>query len=128
MKAQTKTQAQRIAYFGAKKMQEGGYHIRPTRWVGNVDVVKDGDGRAYSVRVGARNVPDTCNCPFFRENAEHGVCKHIYWVRWQLEAQEEEARADAEAAHFEACEEARFLMEWTADVHMNPDADIEPVW
>lgn len=128
MKATTKTQAQRIAYFGAKKMQDGGYRMERTRWIGTYEIRKDGDGRAYRVRVGHRSMPDTCNCPFFTENAEHGICKHIYWVRWELERIEEEARAEAAAAHLEACDEARAFMAWTADVHMNPDADLEPVW
>lgn len=90
MQCTSKTQAQRMAYFGARKMSEAGYLLRTTQWEGFYDVVKD-EETLYSVRIGDPVMPDSCTCPFFTENKEFGICKHLYWTRWQVEAEADAA-------------------------------------
>lgn len=41
MQCTSKTQAQRMAYFGARKMTEAGYLLRTTQWEGFYDVIKE---------------------------------------------------------------------------------------
>lgn len=36
-------------------------------------------------------MPDSCTCPFFTENKGFGICKHLYWTRWQVEAEADTA-------------------------------------
>lgn len=95
MKVTTKIEAERIAQAGSRKM--AGYVLKPERGTeflplelrSRFYVVKP-DGDRYTVNINS----GTCNCPFFIENREHGVCKHTLWakaeaageVRWEREA------------------------------------------
>ena len=82
MKATNKIEASRIAYFGMRKMyQQGGYALENTKDPLKKWVVKE-DGAMYlvSVKPEARR----CDCPFFEENAEFAVCKHIYYVQEEI--------------------------------------------
>lgn len=82
MKCETKTEAQRVAYFGMKKMQKtGGYALERTR-VENGFLVRKDDGGVYGVAVAPKH--GGCSCPFYHDNVEFGICKHIYWVREEL--------------------------------------------
>jgi len=82
MKCETKAEAQRVAYFGMKKMQrEGNYTLEATRVKNGFLVRKDG-GDTYGVVVEGKH--PACSCPFYAENASFEVCKHIYWVREEL--------------------------------------------
>ncbi len=82
MKCETKQEAQRVAYFGMLKMQrEGGYTREATTLPGGFLVRKD-DGGVYGVAVEVKHAG--CTCPFYAENREFGICKHIYWVREEL--------------------------------------------
>lgn len=73
----------------------------------------EGDGKIHVVFVDEQDGPE-CLCGVFETT---GTCPHA-------EAADEALRFEVEEARFEAMEEARFLMAWTADVHMNPDADL----
>ncbi len=75
--------------------------------------------RTHSVHTDADTLETThCDCPFF---AIHGVCKHGLMVE---DLRREDARAEAE----ENYRDAAALLDWTREVHMNPDAYLEPVW
>ncbi|WP_394794897.1 hypothetical protein [Armatimonas sp.] len=83
MKATNKTEAQRIAYFGMKKMEkEGGYAFTEGTVSNWFNVVKEQDGTTYGVLLLEKR--GVCNCPFWEENSEFGACKHIYWIREEL--------------------------------------------
>jgi hypothetical protein len=51
----------------------------------NVWKVIKGDGTWYLVEIG--KMPNVCSCRFYRENAQHGVCKHIVFIETEAEAQ-----------------------------------------
>lgn len=96
MEAITKTQAKRIAYFGARKMTDQGYSFETC---GAGGIIRRADGYGYSVCLpagGETGVSGNCTCKFFEENQAHGVCKHIYWAQWQADAAKAQAERDAE--------------------------------
>jgi hypothetical protein len=97
MKAENKTVAQRIAYFGAKKME--GYTFTKTGVFPPTYEVRTPDNQrgymvrpAYQTRLYGKQVPASCSCGFARENEEYHTCKHLYWLGWQLKAEEAQAR------------------------------------
>lgn len=105
MVCETKKEAARVAYFGAIKMESQGYQYKEF-WP---FALENGQlrGGGYIVRRGltAYDVTDTdtapvrtltCTCPFFRDNAAHGVCKHTAKIEWLLKEREESALRDAE--------------------------------
>lgn len=98
MVCETKKEAARVAYFGAIKMDAQNYVIREF-WP---FVEQGGQLRrgGYTVRRGLTSytVQDTdgaekrtlkCSCPFYRDNAAHGVCKHTQRVEWLLKDREQ---------------------------------------
>jgi hypothetical protein len=85
MKCTNKAEAQRIAYFGSLKMKTG-YTMVTTGRYGVVNVVKEDGETTYRVNIGTpTNAARFCNCGFFTENAEFGICKHIYFAQGELE-------------------------------------------
>ena len=82
MKCETKTEAQRVAFFGMKKMQKAGTYALFTGEFSGKWIVEKEDGTAYSVLL--TRTQGTCNCPFYHDNVDHAICKHIYWVREEL--------------------------------------------
>lgn len=92
MKCSTKTEAARIAFFGAKKMtEESGYEVALVQNPnprGTVAYVKNPGGFEYAI-IDAGEGKLTCDCGFYRENQEFGVCKHITRTRWEVAAQAE---------------------------------------
>lgn len=94
----TKTQANRIAYFGAIKMDAKGYRYEKIdeRTYG----VETPEGNFYTVGVGTEGA--WCGCKFWEESG-HGVCKHTMKVRWMIQADEQRrAEEDADADRQEA--------------------------
>ena len=93
MKATTKMQAERMAKAGAAQM--AGYTFAPYQ------------GHTYTVtKAGQEEMPyytsveaNACTCEFFRQNAEFGTCKHLEWLKGELEAEAWWA-ATAEEAEF----------------------------
>lgn len=107
MQCQTKAEAQRIAFFGAKKINapESGYRVmlisRPNA-VGTQAYIANPGGYEYAI-TRTRSGKETCDCPFYRENEAYGICKHLYAYRWEKEAQEQRrAEEDADADRAEA--------------------------
>lgn len=107
MKCSTKKEAARIAFFGARKMDEQGYRYEVLRaWEtengklrNGAYTVTSGEGKTYQVYDSPFEVETRaleCPCAFFRENKEFGVCKHTTRLEWLLADAEEQARKDAE--------------------------------
>ncbi len=103
MVCDSKQMAYRVASAGAKKMVDGG-----DRWE-RLDTwnwwVKSPSGGGYNVAI-YESGEAHCGCPFFADNAEHGVCKHTQRLRWDLKAERdrEEAQAEEDALAIEAQE------------------------
>ena len=112
--APNKATAQRIAYFGARKMaNEGGYALERTSYANLFNVRKSADGLAYTVKLAyttglGKQVPASCNCAYYRKNSQFHICKHIYWVQWQVQGEADQAARDAEedTYHIRITEEA----------------------
>lgn len=82
MKCETKNEASRIAYAGLRKMyREGGYTLEAGADATKKFVVKE-DGTMYLVW--AHKDQPYCDCAFFEENAEFGICKHVAYVREEI--------------------------------------------
>jgi hypothetical protein len=93
MICETKTEAQRVAWFGSLKMSELAYTLVRTETFGEFRVVKHSDRSEYRVNVGVPSAAHrSCTCPFFVANGRFRVCKHLYWV---LAQEEQQARWDA---------------------------------
>ncbi len=106
MKAENKTTAQRIAYFGAKKMV--GYTFTKTAVFPPTYEVRTPDNQrgymvrpAYETRLLKKAVPALCSCGFARENEEYHVCKHLYWLGWQLKAEKVRQQGDEDYGYTE---------------------------
>lgn len=83
MQATTKQEANRIAFFGARKMDEQGYRYEQ---VGGSWLMTTPDGdKTYWVATKDAAGNALCDCAFFAENKTFGVCKHITRAR-QMEA------------------------------------------
>lgn len=88
MKCTTKAQAEAIAKAGSFKMYEGKNYtmdaqvaflprLAQTRfWITNLD---------SKARYNVNTYQGICNCPFFLENREFGVCKHLLYARAENE-------------------------------------------
>lgn len=119
MKCNTKQEARRIAYFGARKMdgQNYQYRVLDTFKPEADGTLRDGiywvinpQGEKYRVADSPFEAKRTleCNCPFFADN---GVCKHCMRCEWLLtdaeqsfREQEEEHQIAEDATRFmEAC-------------------------
>lgn len=120
MEVNDKKTAERIAFFGARKMTEQGYTLEATRWAGVYDVRRP-DGVAYGIKLPSvtrlgQKVAATCRCAFYRANPQFGTCKHIVWAGWSAAAEaERQAQDDADAADSDR---------WTARFD-EYDADVE---
>jgi predicted nucleic acid-binding Zn finger protein len=102
IKATTKIQAEKIAAAGARKMVEQGYRIQNSSikslYNKQFRIVKAGEKvAAYTASIEEGKV--YCSCPFFQENKEFQVCKHILACR---EAAAENDFADALTAEYES--------------------------
>jgi hypothetical protein len=103
MVCETKKEAARVAYFGAIKMDAQNYQLKEFwPFVEEAGTLRRG---GYTVRRGLTSytVQDTdgaekrtltCTCPFYRDNAAHGVCKHITRIEWLLRDREEQIEED----------------------------------
>lgn len=126
--APNKATAQRIAYFGARKMvTEGGYTLERTSYASLFHVRKSADGLAYTVKLAyttglGKLVPATCNCAYYRKNSQYHTCKHIYWTQWQVQGEADQAARDTEedSYHVRITEEAeaRDFMEGCRSEHL----------
>ena len=96
------TTAKRIAYFEAKKMSAQGYTMKPAASGARYWVTTPDENNEYLVNP-AEGIEEPCTCPFSEENS---ICKHTYWVRWNLE---DEAQCD------EAADAAAIIREEEAD-------------
>lgn len=115
MKCSTKREAARIAYFGAIKMDGQGYRYEVIRaWEtenGQGEATKlpqlrnggyavtNAEGRTYHVYdspFAEQTRELECQCGFWRENREFGVCKHTTRIEWLLKDAEEQSQRDAE--------------------------------
>jgi hypothetical protein len=56
---------------------------------------------------GAEKRTLTCTCPFFRDNAHHGTCKHVQKVEWLLRDRGQQIEQDAWEDRIAAEAEAR---------------------
>jgi hypothetical protein len=64
-------------------MDREGYDYRRSRAAAStVLYVKNPEGTRY--RVNLTETAPSCDCPFFAENREHGICKHLVWGREQM--------------------------------------------
>ncbi len=96
MKATTKMQAERIAQAGAAKMSAEKYTIKNSAFAAlygrQFMVINRESGARYTVSIDPEKT--FCACPFFQENREFGICKHLVKAReeaaWQASV---EARA-----------------------------------
>ncbi len=79
MKATTKIQATRIAEAGARKMTADKYTIKPSAIKALAatmfTVVNLETSKRYTVSI--EEGKTFCSCPFFQENKEHAICKHV---------------------------------------------------
>ena len=101
----TKKEAARIAFFGARKMDTEGYRYeRLDIWNWWVSSPKGG---GYNVAIHDSKEAH-CGCPFFTENAEFGVCKHTERVRRFLS--DESAREEEQAFEDRTADEAEARM------------------
>lgn len=83
MKATSQIQANRIAFYGSQKMES--YTMALTSVYNKVRVYK-ADGTMYRVCVGTpTGAGRKCECPFFKENKEFTICKHIVWAEAELD-------------------------------------------
>jgi hypothetical protein len=100
MKCTTKIQIERIAAAGAKKMLGEGYTFERCANPNVFKVVRPAakGGGYYFVQFEGEGIKVHCFCAFFTENAAHGTCKHIVFVREELEA---EAATVAQAEAYE---------------------------
>ena len=85
----TKTQAFRVANYGANKMDAAGYRYELIS--GSLyEVSKPGQAGVYFVDFDADTVEvaggEFCTCGFAKENQAHGVCKHKLWIERAIEA------------------------------------------
>lgn len=106
MQATTKQEAKRIAYFGAKKMDQAGYRYE------QLDIwnwwVSSPHGGGYNVSL--FDSGDThCGCKFFEENAVWGTCKHILRIQWLVK--EETAEIARREEEYQIAEDATRFME-----------------
>jgi hypothetical protein len=104
MVCETKKEASRVAYFGAIKMDAQNYQLKEFwPFVEEKGTLRRG---GYTVRRGLTSytVEDTdgasvrtlkCSCPFYRDNAAHGVCKHTTRIEWLLRDREQQLEEDA---------------------------------
>ena len=83
MKATTKTQAERIAKAGAKKMNAETHTIKGSSiksLIGKQFTITNNEsGERYTTSIDPKKT--YCSCPFFQENKEFGVCKHIEYAK-----------------------------------------------
>jgi hypothetical protein len=90
MKCTSKVQAERIAKAGAAKMDREGYRIANSGvkalYNQQFRIIKSGE-KAAAYIVGIAEGKTFCQCPFYRENAEFGTCKHIERCREEAEFQ-----------------------------------------
>ncbi len=97
MKATTLTEATRIAEAGARKMTAAKYTIKAStikRLAATTFTVTNHEtGKKYTTSVDPEKT--FCTCPYFRENREFRICKHICRCR---EEAADRARWEAEAA------------------------------
>ena len=101
MKAATTIQAEKIARAGWLKMTAEKYTVKACTIKSLIGkqftIINHENGKRYTTSIDPKKT--FCSCPFFQENKEFGVCKHIYraqeeaadLARWQ---EEEEARAE----------------------------------
>ena len=102
MICETKTQATNVAKAGAAKMTKQGYRMvylqKPlpvdVRFAVRVDNILA--GISYRLNLNTRH----CSCPFFADNAEFKVCKHLLWA-------DAEKAGDVAEAEYQAAETAR---------------------
>lgn len=103
MKATTKIQAERIAEAGFNKMTAEKYQTKGSSIKALIGkqytIVNKESGDRYTVSVDPNQT--YCTCKFFRENREHGTCKHILWC--QQEAADEARYQDMADAMEAAC-------------------------
>lgn len=93
MQAKTKQEARRIAYFGAKKMDDQGYRYeRLDIWNWWVSSPASGGYNVALFDSGETH----CGCKFFEENTEFGTCKHIMRLQWLVKEEADQAARDAE--------------------------------
>ena len=104
MIVETKREASRIAFFGARKMDGEGYKISQVDFVNAGAPCDTFTVRSFKSSNLVEVYPDgskTCTCPFFKDNAKHGVCKHTMRVQWHKDDAERDAAElaaiDAEA-------------------------------
>ena len=87
MKATTKIQAERIAKAGAAKITAETHEIKPSpfkRLIGEqFTYINRASGARYTTSITPSRT--FCACPFFRENREFGICKHIHHAREEAE-------------------------------------------
>lgn len=100
-----KATAQRMAYFGAKKMAAQGYKIGPIK-AGNERIVTSPERKKYTVRLAGATrlgtpIKPLCHCAFFLKTG-HGVCKHTYFAAWETEAENAAAATLAESEEWAA--------------------------
>ena len=98
MKCTDKKTAERIAFFGARKMDEQGYRYEQ---VGGSWLMTTPQGdKTYWVATKDAAGNALCDCAFFAENKELLVCKHIARARWMEADQATEVLRIAEEDSF----------------------------
>ena len=88
-----KKMAQRVAFFGMKKMLTAGtYTLEQGSREGAWWVLSP--TAEYLVYLPTKTRRAHCDCPFFADNAEFGVCKHLYFIQNHLKEQEKAQEED----------------------------------
>jgi hypothetical protein len=134
MKCTSYQQASRVAFFGAQKMDGQGYTYEPitrdplTGKITTLRVTPPTEGHVgYIVTTDTQLEDlgiDLCNCPFYADNAEYRICKHVTRGR-QFADDEAESEADAEARYYaEMNAHVDFGLTYDANLDRNIDRAI----
>jgi hypothetical protein len=96
----SKVMAERVAKYGAEKMDATKYQIKGAGFKNLIGksytVINRESGKKYSVSVDR----PSCSCKFYQSNKEYKTCKHI--VRCEQEAADEARYDEIEKAMAEA--------------------------